>query len=155
MLSIASVKSASGSAAYFAADNYYTIGEGTEHSVWYGEGASELGLEGGVTKDAFEKILNGFTANGEQVGIAGKRRLGLDLTFSASKSASVLALVGKDQRLIDAFGQSVKDTLKFVEQNLVQARTEQHGKSSSRRCLPTIPVAPKSRASMSTRSSPI
>jgi conjugative relaxase-like TrwC/TraI family protein len=128
MLSIASVKSASGSAAYFAADNYYTIGEGTENSAWFGEGASELGLGGGVTKDAFEKILNGFTASGEQVGIAGKRRLGLDLTFSTSKSASVLALVGKDQRLIDAFVQSVKDTLKFVEQNLVQARTEQNGK---------------------------
>jgi len=128
MLSIASVKSASGSAAYFAADNYYTIGEGTENSAWFGEGAPELGLGGGVTKDAFEKILNGFTASGEQVGVAGKRRLGLDLTFSASKSASVLALVGKDQRLIDSFVQSVKDTLKFVEQNLVQARTEQHGK---------------------------
>lgn len=128
MLSIASIKSASGAAAYFAEDNYYTIEEGTEQSVWYGEGASELGFDGKVTKDSFERVLNGLTPSGEQVGIAGKRRLGLDLTFSASKSASVLALVGKDQRLIDAFGQSVKDTLKFVEQNLVQARTEQNGK---------------------------
>jgi conjugative relaxase-like TrwC/TraI family protein len=128
MLSIAPVRSAAGSAQYFAEDNYYSIGEGTENSVWYGEGAGALGLDGKVSKEAFEKVLSGIVSGGTQVGTPGNRRLGLDLTFSASKSASVLALVGKDQRLIDAFGQSVKDALKFVEDNLIQSRTEQGGR---------------------------
>ena len=128
MLSIAPVTTASGAAAYFAADNYYGIGQGTEHSAWYGQGAAALGLAGVVTQSAFERILDGITPTNQQVGIPGKRRLGIELTFSASKSVSVLALVGKDQRLIDAFGQSVKDALKFVEQNLMQARPEARGK---------------------------
>ena len=128
MLSIAPVTTASGAAAYFAADNYYGIGQGTEHSAWCGQGAAALGLAGVVTQSAFERILDGITPTNQQVGIPGKRRLGIELTFSASKSVSVLALVGKDQRLIDAFGQSVKDALKFVEQNLMQARPEARGK---------------------------
>ena len=44
MLSMAPVGSAGGAAKYFAADNYYTVEENSEESVWYGEGAKLLGL---------------------------------------------------------------------------------------------------------------
>ncbi|OYW84656.1 MAG: hypothetical protein B7Z20_10425, partial [Sphingobium sp. 32-64-5] len=101
MLSVASVKSASGAAEYFAKDDKhpadYYVGDGgsggadgeggpggsgpaggsgeggagkgddtgrggagnTERTGWEGKGAELLGLSGEVTKDAFEKILNG------------------------------------------------------------------------------------------------
>ena len=47
MLSMAPVRSAGGAAKYFAADNYYTLEESAEESLWYGEGAEMLGLAPG------------------------------------------------------------------------------------------------------------
>ena len=72
MHSIASVRSSSGAADYFASDNYYTPEENAEAGVWGGEGARALGLEGQVERDQFEGILNGRLPDGEMVGpIAG------------------------------------------------------------------------------------
>ncbi|MCB2079192.1 MAG: relaxase domain-containing protein, partial [Novosphingobium sp.] len=92
MHSIAPVRSAGGAADYFANDNYYTAQENAEGMVWGGEGARLLGLEGEVDRDAFEAILAGRLPSGEMVGQVEGRRLGLDLTFSMPKSASILAL---------------------------------------------------------------
>ena len=94
MHSIAAVRSSSGAADYFANDNYYTAEENAEAGVWAGEGARDLGLAGPVERDAFEAILNGHLPDGDKVGQVEGRRLGLDLTFSMPKSASILALVG-------------------------------------------------------------
>jgi hypothetical protein len=44
MLSMAPVGSAGGAANYYASDNYYTLEESAEESIWYGEGAELLGL---------------------------------------------------------------------------------------------------------------
>ena len=41
---MAPVRSAGGAAKYYAADNYYTLEESAEESLWYGEGAEMLGL---------------------------------------------------------------------------------------------------------------
>ena len=92
MLSIASVKSASGAAQYFAKDDYYTAEHSSEATAWGGVGAADLGLKGEVTKEDFEKILNGETPDGDKVGQIPGRRLGVDLTFSMPKSASVMAM---------------------------------------------------------------
>src|SRR6218665_353269 len=98
MLSVASVRSASGAANYFAKDNYYTVEGASELSVWGGEGAEEIGLAGAVSKDAFEGILNGILPDGEGVAQVENRRAGYDLTFSMPKSASVMAYVAGDKR---------------------------------------------------------
>ena len=111
MHSIASVRSSSGAAAYFANDNYYTEQEHAEAGVWGGEGARALGLDGQVEKSAFEAILNGQLPDGEMVGQVEGRRLGLDLTFSMPKSASILALVSGDKRILDAHLAAVKSTM--------------------------------------------
>ena len=71
MHSIASVRSSSGAADYFANDNYYSADEHAEAGVWGGEGARALGLEGQVKRDAFEGILNGRLPNGDMVGHTG------------------------------------------------------------------------------------
>ncbi len=47
MLSMAPVGSAGGAAKYYAADNYYTMEESAEESIWFGEGAELLGLAPG------------------------------------------------------------------------------------------------------------
>ena len=67
MLSVASVKSASGAAQYFAKDDYYTAEHSSEATAWGGVGAADLGLKGEVTKEDFEKILNGETLSEEEI----------------------------------------------------------------------------------------
>ncbi len=67
MLSVASVRSASGAAGYFAKDDYYTVEGSSEISAWGGEGSAALGLSGEVSKEAFERVLNGILPGGEAV----------------------------------------------------------------------------------------
>ncbi|PKP96375.1 MAG: DNA helicase, partial [Alphaproteobacteria bacterium HGW-Alphaproteobacteria-13] len=123
MHSIASVRSSSGAADYFASDNYYTPEENAEAGVWGGEGARALGLEGQVERDQFESILNGRLPDGEMVGQVEGRRLGLDLTFSMPKSASILALVSGDRRILDAHLAAVKSTMsQLVEKRFAESR---------------------------------
>ncbi len=134
MLSVASVKSASGAASYFAKDDYhaaeYYAGEhATEMSAWGGEGAKELGLSGEVSKEAFEKILNGIQPSGEAVGQVDKRQSGVDLTFSMSKSASVMAYVAGDERVLKAHWNAVSATMSWVEKNFAEGRTYERTKS--------------------------
>jgi conjugative relaxase-like TrwC/TraI family protein len=130
MHSIASVRSSSGAADYFANDNYYTADEHAEAGVWGGEGARALGLEGPVERDAFEGILNGRLPDGEMVGQVEGRRLGLDLTFSMPKSASILALVSGDRRILDAHLAAVKSTMsQLVEKQFAESRNYERSRS--------------------------
>lgn len=121
MLSISPISSASGTSNYFNNDNYYTEGEEVK-GEWYGKGAELLGLKGEVDEKTFENLLNGILPDGTQIGDPDKRRLGIDLTFSAPKSVSILALVGGDKRLIEAHKEAVKDALAYLEKNGIEAR---------------------------------
>lgn len=130
MHSIASVRSSSGAADYFANDNYYSADEHAEAGVWGGEGARALGLEVQVEREAFEGILNGKLPDGEMVGQVEGRRLGLDLTFSMPKSASILALVSGDRRILDAHLAAVKSTMsQLVEKQFAESRNYERSRS--------------------------
>jgi conjugative relaxase-like TrwC/TraI family protein len=129
MLSVANVRSAGGAANYFANDNYYTKADADRSGIWVGKGAELLGLSGAVDGKAFEAILRGELPTGERIGHQGQyHRAGTDLTFSLPKSWSLLALVGKDQRIIDAYRSAVVETLQWAEKNAAQFRTEKGGK---------------------------
>jgi conjugative relaxase-like TrwC/TraI family protein len=128
MLSVAAVRSASGAANYFAKDDYYTVEGSSEISSWAGEGASEIGLAGEVSKDPFEAILNGILPSGEAVAQVENRRAGVDLTFSMPKSASVMAYVAGDKRVLGANMAAVKQTMAWVEKNLAEGRRNVEGR---------------------------
>lgn len=96
---------------------------------WAGKGAEMLGLSGEVTKDAFEKILNGELPNGEKVGQVPNRQSGIDLTFSMPKSASILALVSGDARILAAHWNAVRETMTWVEGRFAEGRTYERTKS--------------------------
>ncbi|MDT7533051.1 conjugative relaxase [Sphingobium sp. SA2] len=132
MLSVAPVRSASGAANYFAKDdfkdNYYTADGSSEVSMWEGEGADALGLQGEVSKDAFEAILHGILPNGEGVARHENRRAGVDLTFSMPKSASVMAYIAGDKRVLDANMAAVRKTMAWVEKNLAEGRKDVEGR---------------------------
>jgi conjugative relaxase-like TrwC/TraI family protein len=123
MLSVAAVSSSSGAASYFAQDNYYTASENEEAGRWAGKGSEALGLRGAVEKDQFEAILNGVLPTGEAVGQTENRKLATDLTFSMPKSASIMAYVAGDERILAAHMKSVQKAIGFIERNFAEART--------------------------------
>ncbi|MBF7013896.1 MobF family relaxase [Novosphingobium resinovorum] len=138
MHSIASVRSSSGAANYFTKDDfvsgeYYTDDAATEVSQWGGEGLRDSSLGGTVTKEAFEKVLNGETPTGEQVDSRDGRRPGIDLTFSAPKSVSIMAYIAGDKRILGPDGahtMAVQKTMAWVEKNLAEGRKTVDGKTA-------------------------
>ncbi|WP_109355592.1 MobF family relaxase [Sphingorhabdus sp. EL138] len=129
MLSASNVRSAGGAANYFAADNYYTKSDADRSGQWIGDGAERLGLRGQVEAPAFEALLRGELPNGERVGSDKQyHRAGTDLTFSLPKSWSLLALVGGDKRIIDAYRTAVTETLQWAEKNIAETRVFSGGK---------------------------
>lgn len=127
MLSMANVRSAGGAATYFAADNYYAQADADRSGEWFGDGAERLGLEGQVEAGAFEALLRGELPTGARVGQEGRHRAGTDLTFSMPKSWSLIALVGGDTRILDAYRESVKEALGWAERNAAETRMEVRG----------------------------
>lgn len=130
MLSISSIK---GDAAYYShEDNYYA--SGSLESRWLGEGAEKLGLKGEVANADMDAIRQGKLPDGtdlsRMVNGVNKHRSGYDLTFSAPKSVSVMALVGEDRRFIDAHNNAVKAVMQEVEQ-LVSSRITEDGKTET------------------------
>jgi conjugative relaxase-like TrwC/TraI family protein len=135
MLSTSTIKNAADAAHYYSAtDNYYTREEGMEQSEWLGKGAEKLQLQGEVNPEQFTLLLKGKLPNGEQLGKAVNgeiaHRAGWDLTFSAPKSVSILALIGGDKRLVDAHQQAVKIALSEVERSCSEARVKLGGQLS-------------------------
>lgn len=129
MLSVANVRTAGGAANYFAADNYYTRADAERSGGWLGKGAEALGLRGVIEASQFEAVLKGMLPNGSRVGSDNRaHRAGTDLTFSMPKSWSILALVGGDRRILDAYGASVRETLAWAEKNLAETRMDVRGK---------------------------
>lgn len=129
MLSVANVRTAGGAANYFAADNYYTRADAERSGEWLGKGAEELGFVGTVEAKQFEAVLKGLLPDGSRVGSDNRaHRAGTDLTFSMPKSWSILALVGGDKRILDAYAAAVRETLGWAEKNLAETRMEVKGK---------------------------
>ena len=128
MLSVANVRSASGAANYFANDNYYSKDDADRSGQWFGKGAEALGLTGQVDAKVFDRLLKGELPNGTRVGRENHHRSGTDLTFSMPKSWSILALVGGDKRIIEAYREAILETLKWAEKNAAETRLVQNGK---------------------------
>jgi len=118
-------------------DNYYTEGEKVR-GEWHGRLAAQWGLKGEVQEEHFARLADGqhpFTgeplvrqrAAYEYVNGQGdtvrtmEHRAGWDATFSAPKSVSLTALVGRDERVRDAHREAVHIALDELEK-YVQAR---------------------------------
>jgi conjugative relaxase-like TrwC/TraI family protein len=123
MMSMSAVSGGSAAASYYSSDNYYTAEQAAEASAWAGKVAEALGLKGPVNEQAFADILDGKLPNGDVIkSPSGEHRAGLDLTFSAPKTVSLLALIDGDERIEAAMKESVETTLDWAEENLVEAR---------------------------------
>ena len=119
MLSISAVGNAGGAASYYTdKDNYYFLGENS--TEWFGKGAEQLGLSGEkIDTNLFQSVLEGKLPDGGDLSFmkngANIHQGGYDLTFSAPKSVSVLALVEGEKDLLKAHQEAVRKTLGEIE----------------------------------------
>src|SRR6266852_5150522 len=143
MLTISKPLSASQARAYHAREfaaqeqNYWSRDQ-QGHSEWQGRLAEQLGLQGAVGSDHFARLSEGQHPHTEEQlvrhqvsrtyqGKFGRdvtsveHRAGWDATFSAPKSVSLTALVGRDDRVRVAHRESVRVALQELEQ-YTQAR---------------------------------
>lgn len=99
-------------------NDYWSEGEKEVLGEWIGEGALALGLLGPITDEPFEALrCNRHPKTGETLtALDAKRKVAfIDVQLSAPKDVSVLAMVGGDERVREAFVDSVKVTLKEME----------------------------------------
>ncbi|MCY3701507.1 MAG: conjugative relaxase [Rhodospirillales bacterium] len=129
--SIGVIASPAQGASYYERDGYYAKDDPAhrEASRWAGKGAEALGLSGPVDPDVFRQILEGKVPDGPRLGRRGQdgeiqHRPGRDVTLSAPKSVSLLAMVGGDDHIVDAHDQAVGKTLTWIEEHAVQTRVQ-------------------------------
>ena len=131
VVSIGTIASAAQGVSYFERDGYYTRDD-REHlnaSAWAGKGAEALGLRGPVDPDLFRDILEGTVPDGSERRLGRREkdgsiahRPGRDLTFSAPKSVSLIALLGNDAAVAAAHDAAVKRTLAWLEETTIRTR---------------------------------
>lgn len=138
MLSIGSMSAGKGHYyTHLAREDYYLEG-GEPPGQWIGGGAKKLGLEGEVSADQLQALLQGFHPEdgrklvqnaGKDTGTR-KRQAGLDLCFSADKSVSVAWAMGdQDTRkaIEGAHHRAVQVALGYLQQEAAWTRTGQGG----------------------------
>src|SRR6266849_339488 len=120
-----------------AKENYYSE-SGEVRGQWYGRLAEEWELKGEVGSEQYERLVAGQDPHtgeqlvrpvksreevnkyGEEI-TTSEHRAGWDATFSAPKSVSLAALVGKDERIRVAHREAVNEARKWFEE-FTQAR---------------------------------
>ena len=126
---VSGLTSSAQAASYYEADDYYAEG-GQAPSSWEGKAAEELGLSGEVDRETFRELLDGKVEEG-QLGTIRDGKLehapGWDVTLSAPKSVSVMALVAGDKRLLAAHGTAVKTALDHVGRHMAATRIRADG----------------------------
>lgn len=123
MITIKAQSSPRNATRYFAEhlshDDYYSEKEQTK-GKWFGRGCEQLGVqnESSVEKQQFVALCKGLRPDtSERLTQRQKadRRCLYDLTISAPKSVSIMALVADDRRLIVAHEKAVAATLEAAE----------------------------------------
>ncbi|MFZ0826829.1 MAG: MobF family relaxase [Verrucomicrobiia bacterium] len=112
--------------------DYYMEGRSVS-GQWFGDGAKELGLAGVTTENAFMNLCrNLHPQSGQQltprlnskrvrvdkdgnVHESANRRVFYDFTLSPPKSVSIAALVGNDQRIIEAHDEAVQVAMRELQ----------------------------------------
>jgi conjugative relaxase-like TrwC/TraI family protein len=139
MLFITPTSSAQGAKDYFtrqlAPSDYYVRDAADSPGQWHGLGAELLGLKGEVKKEDFFSLCDNVNPiSGEPLTARTKsaRRVAYDFTFDAPKSVTLAYELGGDDRILEAFRESVAETMGEMEAD-VQARVRAGGANDDRR----------------------
>ena len=114
-------------------DDYYT-GKGEADGQWFGEGAKALGLEGTVDADTFHKVVMEAVDPGSGDALRRVARdhpvHGIDVTFSAPKSVSLVFFLGGPDALEavrEAHDKAVAAGLGYMEREACVVRDGKAG----------------------------
>ncbi len=102
---------------YYSRSDYLSEGEELVGN-WGGKGAELLGLSGKAGKKEFDLLCDNINPNsGERLTARTKqkRTCGYDFTWSVPKSVSLLYGLTEDKELLDAFRDSVDETMRDIE----------------------------------------
>jgi conjugative relaxase-like TrwC/TraI family protein len=119
----------------YAEENYYSKNLGISNSQWFGHGAAILGLKNQVTPKDYINAYQGIDPYGNSLRQRQSNRNsnpGRDVTFSAPKSVSLLALVKEDSEIINAHKQAVHAAIAYIEKNCIFTRTGKGGANHQR-----------------------
>ena len=119
---------------YLESKNYYDA-EALGQPIWVGEAAKALGLAGPVDSRSYDRLCQGQLPDGTVMGRGGREKEhypGWDLTFSAPKSVSIMAMVGGDRRLVEAVNDAARETIAWIEANVACSRFTQDGRTVAR-----------------------
>ncbi len=136
MLRIFQTKSVEAAKSYYArglreGDYYSQEGQG----IWSGKAAEFLGLSGEVTREQFDALCdNRRPEDGNKLNPREDvdRKVGYDMTFSAPKSVSIMYEILGDERILEVFQKSVRETMASIEED-AHVRVRRGGEISQRR----------------------
>lgn len=137
MLRITPRESAASAKAYYteeARQDYYSQGQEILGN-WGGQGAARLGLAGQVDREAFIALcdnLNPHTGEPLTPRMRVNRTCGYDLNFNCPKSVSLVYAWNEDERIVQAFQESVRETMEQLE-TLMQTRVRKNGHTDGNR----------------------
>ena len=128
-----------GQASYYlglAREDYYLEG-GEPPGIWFGKGAERLGLADQVEPNHLYNLFDGLSPDGSRSLIQNQRhdgkaehRPGWDLTFSASKSVSVLWSQSSEEtrrRIQAVHDRAVRAALRYLEDTATSTRRGKRG----------------------------
>jgi conjugative relaxase-like TrwC/TraI family protein len=133
MLRITQSTSAEASRSYYSTADYYQEGQELV-GQWRGIGAGRLGLSGRIMQRDWDSLCdNRDPSTGTTLTLRRKtnRRPGYDFNFHVPKSVSLLYGLTQDERLLEAFRQSVDETMRDMEAEM-QTRVRKQGRDEDR-----------------------
>jgi conjugative relaxase-like TrwC/TraI family protein len=133
MLRIIQSQGAGHAKRYFSTADYYTEGQELT-GRWRGEAARRLGLDGNIKQSDWDALcdnINPGTGQRLTARTRGDRTVGYDFNFHVPKSLSLLYAVTRDERIVEAFRESVQATMEDMECEML-ARVRKGGKNEDR-----------------------
>lgn len=133
MLRVVQQSSPDAAKSYYSRSDY--LSEGQELvGHWGGRGAERLRLQGVIQKKDFDLLCDNLDPRTGDRLTARKnheRTCGYDFNFSVPKSVSLIYAVTEDKGLLDAFRDSVEETMRDVEAEM-KTRVRKGGQESNR-----------------------
>lgn len=119
---------------YYSSADYYAEGQELT-GIWRGEGARLLDLKGNVEKSDWDALCDNLhPQTGQRLTLRtnSDRTVGYDFNFHVPKSVSLLYVSSRDERLLDAFRDSVQATMQDIESEM-STRVRKVGKNEERK----------------------
>ncbi|MGD9691415.1 MAG: MobF family relaxase [Phycisphaerales bacterium] len=133
MLRIIPTTSSKQAQRYFSTSDYFSEGQELV-GVWRGRAAAMLGLTGEIRQPDWDALCdNRDPRSGERLTARtrGMRRVGYDFSFNPPKSLSLLYALTGDECILDAFRESVGETMRDIEMD-AQTRVRREGLNEDR-----------------------